>query len=205
MPLTKALPLSLLCVNVTCRITAGWELGSSTKRCTGLHTWGRDDKGGTGKSFLAASQPAPLSRLMTAASRLEAEISVCGFHRTIEVFGTFDIIESKPSCSSRVTQSRLPRTCPLRFWVGYKGGDTTTSVGNWLQCSTTVAVRKFFLVFSFNFMFCGLCPLPLVLPEGAAEVSPVPSSSFPSMRCTLIRAPWAFSRLNSPSSLSLSS
>ena len=28
---------------------------------------------------------------MTAASGLEAEISVCGFHRTTEVLGTFDI------------------------------------------------------------------------------------------------------------------
>ena len=91
-------------------------------------------------------------------------------------------------------QAGSPRAgCPGRVPSGSewtpKGGDATASVGNCLQGLTRVAVKKFFLVFRFNCTFCSLCPLPLVLPAGAAEESPAPSSSFPPIRCTSIRSP----------------
>ena len=40
-------------------------------------------------------------------------------------------------------------------------GQSTTSLGSLFQCS--VRVKKFFLMFIWNFLCCSLCPLPLVL------------------------------------------
>ena len=55
-------------------------------------------------------------------------------------------------------------------------GDSTTSLGSLGQGSITLRVKKFFLMFSWNFLCFSLCPLPLVLPLGTTEKSLAPSS-----------------------------
>lgn len=92
------------------------------------------------------------------------QMSTLRFQGIIEV--GWDLwYQVQPLLLEQVTQSRLPRMCPLRFWADSKGGDATTSVGNLLQCLTTVVVKKFSLCSDLILFFCNLCPLPLVLPE----------------------------------------
>lgn len=68
-----------------------------------------------------------------------------------------------------------------------------------MQCTTPVLVKKVFLVFRFDFMFCNLCPLPLVLPEDRrVEESLAPCSSFPPVRCTLVRSHPSLLRAEQP-------
>jgi len=43
------------------------------------------------------------------------------------------------------------------------------SLGNLFQGSVTLRVKKFFLMFSWNFLHFSLCPLPLVLSLGTTE------------------------------------
>ena len=71
--------------------------------------------------------------------------------------------------SNPVTQSRLHKT--LSRWVlnVSREGEPTTSLGILLQCSVTLRVKKFFFMFSWNFLCFSLCPLPLVL--GTTEKS----------------------------------
>jgi len=45
-----------------------------------------------------------------------------------------------------------------------------------VQCSVTLKVKKFFLVFRWNFLCFSLCPLPLVLSLGTTEKSLAPYS-----------------------------
>jgi len=84
----------------------------------------------------------------------------------------------QPPCRSRVIYSRLHRT--LSRWVLNisREGDSTTSLGNLFQCSITLRVKKFFLMFRRNFLCFGLCPLPLVLSLGTTENSLAPSSPY---------------------------
>ena len=42
-------------------------------------------------------------------------------------------------------------------------GDSTISLGSLFQCSVTLTVKNFFLMFIQNFLCSNLCPLPLVL------------------------------------------
>jgi len=42
-------------------------------------------------------------------------------------------------------------------------GESTSSLGSLFQCSVTLRVKQFFLVFRWNFLCFRLCPLPLVL------------------------------------------
>ena len=71
---------------------------------------------------------------------------------------------SRPTpCPSRVTQSRLHSTASRRGWNISREGDSTTSLGSLDQGSVTLRGKKFFLIFSWNFLCFSLCPLPLVL------------------------------------------
>ena len=83
---------------------------------------------------------------------------------------------SPTPCSSRVTQSRLHRTASRWVLNFSREGDSTTSLGNLFQCSVTLRVKKFFLMFSWNFLCFSLCPLPLVLSLGTTEKKPTFSS-----------------------------
>ena len=82
----------------------------------------------------------------------------------------------QPSCRSRVTYSRLHRTLSRQGLNISREGDSTTSLGNLLQYSVTLRVKKFFLMFRRNFLSLSLCPLPLVLSLGTTEKSLAPSS-----------------------------
>jgi len=75
-------------------------------------------------------------------------------------------------CRSRVTYSRLHRTWSRQVLNISREGDSTTSLGSLFQCSVTLRVKKFFLMFSWNL----LCPLPLVLSLDTTEKSLAPSS-----------------------------
>lgn len=63
----------------------------------------------------------------------------------------------------------VPQSRSHRQWVSMLvfnicgEGNTTTSLGCLLQCSTTLTV-KFFLVLVWNFLCSSSCSLPLVLP-----------------------------------------
>ena len=52
--------------------------------------------------------------------------------------------------------------------------DSTTFLGSLVQCSATLRVKKFFLMFM-SFLCLSLCPLPLVLSLGTTEKSLAPS------------------------------
>ena len=64
----------------------------------------------------------------------------------------------QPSCQSRVTYSRLQRILSRRVLNISREGDSTTSLGSLFQCSVTLRVKKFFLMFSWNFLCFSLCP-----------------------------------------------
>jgi len=81
----------------------------------------------------------------------------------------------QPSCPSRVTYSRLHRTLSRQVLNNSREGDSTTSLGSLGQGSVTLRVKKFFLMFRWNFLCFRLCPLPLVLSLGTTEKSLAPS------------------------------
>jgi len=54
--------------------------------------------------------------------------------------------------------------------------------GQPVQCSVTLRGKKFFLMFSWNFLCVNLCPLPLVLLLGTTEKSLASSSLHPPLR-----------------------
>ena len=60
-------------------------------------------------------------------------------------------------------------------------GDSTTSLGNLFQSSVTHTVKRFFLIFRWNFLCISFCPLPLVLSLGTTEKNLFhPLGTFPS-------------------------
>ena len=78
---------------------------------------------------------------------------------------------SPAPCPSRVTQSRLHSTASSQGWNISREGDSTASLGSLGQGSVTLRGKKFFLMFSWNFLCSSLCPLPLVLSLGTTEKS----------------------------------
>ena len=101
------------------------------------------------------------------------------------MFGVGTDLCGSPSptpCWSRVTQSRLHSTFSRQVWNISREGDSTPSLGSLCQCSITLRGKKFFLIFSWNFLCFGLCPLPLVLSLGTTEKSLAPSSWHPPCR-----------------------
>ena len=92
------------------------------------------------------------------------------------------------SAQSRLGLSRL--LGPLSSWVLRisKDGDSTA----W----ATPTAKKSLLTFKRNFLYCHLCPLPLVLSLDTTWEKTVATSSLrlpTSCWCTLTRSPWAFS------------
>jgi len=72
----------------------------------------------------------------------------------------------QPLCRSRVTYSRLHRTLSRQVLNISRERESTASLGSLFQCSVTLRGKKFFLMFSWNFLCFSLCPLPLVLSLG---------------------------------------
>lgn len=106
---------------------------------------------------------------------------------------------------SRVTYSMLPvSSCILSI---SKDGDSTTSLSNLLQCLTILQkVLSFLLLFKWNTLCFGLCPLFLAHPLNTTERRLAPSPLLPSYLSRIYKTSWAFSfsKLNSLVSLSLS-
>ena len=71
----------------------------------------------------------------------------------------------QPSCRSRVTYSRLHRTLSRRVLNISREGDSTTPLGSLFQCSITLRGKKFFLIFSWNFLCFSLYPLLSFFPS----------------------------------------
>jgi len=111
----------------------------------------------------------------------------------------------QPSCRSRVTYSRLHRTASRRVLKISRAGESTTPLGSLFQGSVTLRVKKFFLMFSWNFLCFSLCPLPLVLSLGTTEKSLAPSPDTHPSDIYKVPSQPSLLQLNKPSSLSLSS
>jgi len=71
-------------------------------------------------------------------------------------------------CQSRVTYSRSSSRWVLNI---AREGDSAIPLGSLFECSVTLKVKKFYLVFRWNFLCFSLCPLPLVLLLGTTEES----------------------------------
>ena len=83
---------------------------------------------------------------------------------------------SPTPCPSRVTHSRLHSTASRRGCNISREGDSTASLGSLGQGSVTLRGKKFFLGFSWSFLYSSLCPLPLVLSLGTTGKSLAPAS-----------------------------
>ena len=85
-------------------------------------------------------------------------------------------------CQSRVTQSRLHRT--RRGLNISREGDSTTPPGNLVQCSITLRVKKFFLVFRFEPEGLGWqsLTLPCAIPAPGGAGGRARQSGCPSLR-----------------------
>ena len=97
-------------------------------------------------------------------------------HRTFGVRRDLCGSSSPTLCRSRVTYSRMHRTLSRRVLNISRERDSTASLGSLFQCSVTLRGKKFFLMFSWNFLCFSLCPLPLVLSLGTTAESLAPSS-----------------------------
>jgi len=132
----------------------------------------------------------------------------CFHPRTVEVGRDLggDLVQAP--CSTRATSSQLPRTVSRQLLNISKDGDSITSLGNLCQRLLTLTVKKCFLTFRGNLPCFGLCPLPLVLSLGTTKKSRAPSPSHRpfgySHQFRRSHPSFLISRLNSPSSLSLS-
>ena len=109
-------------------------------------------------------------------------------------------------CDSKVVYiNRIKLNCLLQQDILIR---LTTSLGNLLQCSVTLTVKEWFLMFRWNILCFSLWPLPLVLALSTIEKALAPSSLHSPFRyvSTLIEFSLSltFSRLNSPSCPSLS-
>ena len=61
-------------------------------------------------------------------------------------------------------------------------GNFTTPLGSLFQCSATLTVKKFILMFKWNFLCSSLCSLPLVLLLGTTKKSLAPPTCHPPIR-----------------------
>lgn len=76
--------------------------------------------------------------------------------------GPVQAIWPSPPCSSRATQSCLPRSVQTACEC-LRRGASTPSLGSMFHYSLTCMAQKCFLMLRQNFSRCTLCPLPLVL------------------------------------------
>lgn len=96
--------------------------------------------------------------------------------------------------------------CQDSFLSITEDGDSTPSVGNLLHCSITSTVKKFVLVFQYNFLDFSFCPLPLVPGhrwEEPLSVLFTPPTNQVFIHIGKLAPNLLLSRLNSPSSQSL--
>lgn len=81
----------------------------------------------------------------------------------------------RPPCSNRAV---LERTAQERLHAVLEcsdEGDAAASPGNLFQCSATPSVKKFFLLFKWNFLrtsFCSLCRVPVLGTTGQSLLHP---------------------------------
>lgn len=113
------------------------------------------------------------------------------------------------SCWSRFTQNRLHKTTSRPILNMSREGGSTASLHNLFQCSGTISVKKFFLMFRQHFLCFNLCLLCLVLLLDTTEKGLLPFFWHLLLRYsyTLIRSFLSILcfRLDRPSPLSLSS
>jgi len=108
--------------------------------------------------WLGHSSPCPAQICCMSQSSLTRRLTMSVFLNTRRItesqnhrmFGVGRDLCGSPSptpCPSRVTQSRLHRT--LSRWVLdiSREGDSTASLGSLFQCSITLRMKKFFLMF----------------------------------------------------------
>jgi len=86
------------------------------------------------------------------------------FHRRVRVGRDLCGSSGPTPCRSRGTYSRLHGTVSRWVLNISREGDSTTSLGNLFQGFACLRVKKFFLMFSWNFLCFSLCPLSLPLP-----------------------------------------
>jgi len=139
-------------------------------------------------------------------SHLNFFIAISQNHRLAEV-GRNLLGSSHPTpAQGRLTYSRLLSTVSRQGLNISRGGESTTSLGRLCQLLITLTVIMFFLMFKWNFLHLNLCPWRLVLSLGTTEKAS--SSLLPPHQVFIhvgkIPLSLFFSRLNSPSSLSLS-
>ena len=133
-------------------------------------------------------------------------------HRIVEWFGLEGPLRS-PSSNPAIGrdtsfQTRL-LTVPSSLALNvYREGASTASLGNLLQCLTTLTVKNFFLISSLNWPSSSLKPFPLILFLCVLLKSPSPGFLWAHFRYwkAAIRSPRSlhFSMLKTPRSLSLS-
>lgn len=109
----------------------------------------------------------------------------------------------------KVTQSQFPRAMSRQLLSNSRDGDFTASLGSLCQCLVILMVKKQFQMFRCSLICFHLCGLPLVLTLCITENVLTPSSLFLSIRYlnTSVSSLLSllFSRLDSPSSLRVSS
>jgi len=64
----------------------------------------------------------------------------------------------QPRCQSKFTCSRLHRIASRQVLDISKEGDSTIPLGSLFQCSATLKVKKFFLMFRWNFLCFSFYP-----------------------------------------------
>lgn len=69
----------------------------------------------------------------------------------------------QPPCLSMFSYNKLPRIISNCVLTVSKDEDPTTSLNNLCQCSSTLMVKKCFLIFKLNVLCFSLCLLSLVL------------------------------------------
>jgi len=73
----------------------------------------------------------------------------------------------------------LQQVSQMGIWAGLKylhRRRLYNSLGNLCQCSVTLTVKHFFLMFVWKFLYSSLCPLPLVLSLFTTEKKLLPST-----------------------------
>lgn len=134
----------------------------------------------------------------------------CSEYHRIDRVGRNPWRSSSPNpCQGRVTCSMWHKIVTRWGLNVCREEDSTTSLGSLLQCSSTLNVKKFFLMLSWKFLWFSLWTLLLVLSLQCAPLKKVCHPPFGIWLWDIYIHQWdllsVFSRLNRLSSCSLSS